>query len=69
MPVITLSVEDVTRTRIQAIAKIKRQTLSAVVDTAIELLATQDEFSNLQPTTPRQSTIDAIPGLRKGATA
>ncbi len=66
MPVITLSIEDITRTRIQAIAKAKRQTLSAVVDTAVELLASQDEFAHIKAPTQRPS-LDTIPGLHKGA--
>jgi hypothetical protein len=70
MPIITLSVEEVTRKRIQVIAKAKRQTLSAVVDTAVELLARQDEFSNLETVVPL-GKIDpsSIKGVSKGKVA
>ncbi len=61
------SLEDITVERIARLAKATRHDKSAIVDMAVELLATQEEFSHIpQPTAPRKPTLADIP-VRKGA--
>jgi hypothetical protein len=60
MPVITLSVTDETELRIQSLSKNTKRTRSAIVDMAVELLAQQEEFTNLTPPAPPKNK----PGTR-----
>ena len=71
------SLEQITVKRIEALAAGTRRDKSTIVDMAIELLASQDEFSDLLPTSlpkaagPRKrNKIDPskVAGVRKGMT-
>ena len=69
MPVVTYSIEDVTDERIRAIAQAKRLKLSAVVDTAVELLSQQVEFSQLISKTDPTNIKGVKRGIRSMETA
>lgn len=62
------SLESITVERINKISSVTRLDKSAVVDRAVELLATQDEFAHLQSLAPRP-TLETIPGVQKGVAA
>lgn len=64
------SLEPATVERINKISSVTRLDKSAVVDKAVELLATQDEFAHLQTdvATPRKPDLADIP-VQKGIAA
>ena len=62
------SLEDITVERINTLSKATRLDKSAVVDKAVELLASQDEFAHLQPAALPVPTLADIP-VRKGTAA
>jgi len=63
------SLQEITVRRIEQLAKATRRDKSVIVDMAVELLSSQEEFSHLsQPTAPRKQTLADIP-VRKGVTA
>lgn len=63
------SLQELTVKRIEQLAKATRRDKSTIVDMAVELLASQEEFSHIpQPTAPRKPTLADIP-VRKGVQA
>jgi len=59
------SLEEITVDRINTLSKATRLDKSAVVDKAVELLASQDEFSHLQPASPVKPALADI-AVQKG---
>jgi predicted transcriptional regulator len=65
-----LSLEEITVKRVEVMATATRRDKSAIVDMAVELLAQQDEFANLDSVVPL-AKIDpsSIKGVSKGKVA
>ena len=59
-----LSLEEITVKRIDVLAAGTRRDKSAIVDMAVELLAQQEEFSNLNPPTPPKNKGASRPARR-----